>query len=87
MNSLAIWRNKHLQSFQRPQIAISIWASAIFLSLKIYSCLSTPNCTRNHAITYKNNTAGNLAFGGGNRRGRIKLTINFTRVTKVASYY
>ena len=24
-----------------------------------------------------------LAFGGGNRRGRIKLTINFTRVTKV----
>ena len=28
----------------------------ILLVLKIYSCLFIPNCTRNHVITYTNDT-------------------------------
>ena len=37
--------NKHLQIFQRPQIA------PILLVWKIYSCLFIPICTWNHVIT------------------------------------
>ena len=30
--------------------------NAILLSKKIYLCLLTPNCTRNHVVTYTKNT-------------------------------
>ena len=49
--------NKHLEIFQRSQIALALRAPAIFVSLcKIYSYLFIPNCTRNHVITYTNIT-------------------------------
>ena len=34
MISLAIWCNKHLQIFQRPQMALALRARAILLSSK-----------------------------------------------------
>ena len=37
--------NKHLQIFQRPQIALALQARAILLVWKIYWCLFIPNCT------------------------------------------
>ena len=45
--------NKHLQIFQRPQIALAPRASAILLVF-VYSCLFIPNCTRNHVIGFAN---------------------------------
>ena len=57
--SCAIWNKQALVNFfQRPQIALVLWACAILLVFKkIYSCLFIPNCTQNHVITYTNKTA------------------------------
>ena len=39
MISLAIWCNKHLKVFQRLQIALTLWAHTILMSLKILPVL------------------------------------------------
>ena len=49
MFSLAIWRQWTLVIILK-----TTRARAIFLYLKNYACLLTPNCTRNHVITYTN---------------------------------
>ena len=48
--------NKHLQIFQRPQIALALRARAILIVFEKFTwlCLFIPNCTRNHVITYTN---------------------------------
>ena len=46
------------------QIARTLQARAILLSLKFYLCLLTPNCSRNYVITYTNLTGSQLSIGG-----------------------
>ena len=78
IGSRAIWCKLALTNFQRLQIALTLRACTILLSLKIYSCLLTPNWTRNHVMTCTKYEDSEIFFRNGNHNN--KSNYNFTLV-------
>ena len=58
--SHAIWCNKHLQIFLRQQVALTLQACAILLSLKNLPVLVNTKLHWKHVITYTNFVGSNL---------------------------